>query len=368
MKETKNQKKSGDRISQILSEFKKDFDRELEKQFEKELRISKKIHPIAVRLMKDIRSINVAGGKRVRPALAFYAYSACGKKPSKKILRAVMSLDIAHSFLLMHDDIIDRDAKRRGVDTFHEIYRKKAEQSFPQKDTLHYGNSMSIIAGDMLNTIANKVVIEAQLDPKVTSDAIYKLQELVYQVVPGEALDVHLEFRGNATEKEILAVHEWKTAHYTFENPIHFGCILAGRNEPSLLRKWTNYSIPLGIAFQLRDDILGVFGDEKKLGKPVGSDVIEGKETLLVVQARKKGNEKQKQIIDRYLGKEDLTRKELKEFRSLIVETGSLDYSQRMCQKLAEKSLQNLKSINIKDGVAREFFEGIAYYIINRDK
>jgi len=123
----------------------------------------------------------------------------------------------------------------------------------------------------------------------------------------------------------------------------------------------------LGKAFQIRDDILGIFGDEKKLGKPVGSDIIEGKQTLLVIKALELGSRKQKEIVKKYLGKKDLKIKELEEFKNIIKETGSLAYCQDLSEKFVRESLAALSKIDIKNKEAEIFLRGIAEYMVKRN-
>lgn len=163
-------------------------------------------------------------------------------------------------------------------------------------------------------------------------------------------------------------MHEGKTARYTFEGPLHLGCVLAGQEKNTkLLEAFSAYSLPVGGAFQIQDDILGVFGSEQKLGKSVGADIIEGKQTLLVVQALKSGTARQKGAIKNLLGKKDLTKPEVESFRRILRETGSLEYSQKLAGKLVAESLSVLKNVEFKNKEAKNFLESIAEYIIKRE-
>jgi geranylgeranyl diphosphate synthase, type I len=179
-------------------------------------------------------------------------------------------------------------------------------------------------------------------------------------------IDVIMGYSGRATEEQILKMHEGKTARYTFEGPAHLGCLLAGGDE-EILKSFSDYALPLGKAFQIRDDVLGVFGDEKKLGKPVGSDITEGKQTLLVLKALESGDKNQKELIKRYLGRKNLTEKEIEGFRQVVRETGSLDYSQKLAEKFVSESLDSLSKIDFKNEEAKTFFKGIAEYMVKRE-
>jgi geranylgeranyl diphosphate synthase type I len=162
-------------------------------------------------------------------------------------------------------------------------------------------------------------------------------------------------------------MHEGKTARYTFEGPLHLGCLLA-QGSDAILKGFTAYALPLGKAFQLRDDILGVYGDEKELGKPVGSDIIEGKQTLLLIKALEQANDKQKHILSSYFGKPDLSPAELEQVRAVIRETGSLRYSQTLAETFVKESLAALEVVDFKNEEAKQFLKGIAQYIIERKK
>lgn len=351
---------------EMLQEYKKKVDPKLRKYFERKMKQAGKIDPLAREAVKMIADFTLSSGKRIRPALVYYGYLAAGGKNDERIVEASMGIELAHTFLLIHDDIIDRDETRHGISTLHESYKKIGRRIAPKKDAVHFGNSMAMIAGDMAAAMANEIIFNSRFSPEVIVRALDKMQDIIYITIPGEMLDVVLEFRGRATEKEIFRMFEGKTSRYTFEGPLHLGCILAG-GDKDMFSGFTKYSLPLGKAFQLQDDILGVFGDEKKLGKPVGSDVSEGKQTILLIKSRQNGNQRQKNILDKCLGKKDLKKEELEEFRNVIRETGSLEYSQSIARKFVDDSLNSLKKIRFKNEEARVFLEGLARYIIERE-
>ncbi len=349
-----------------LKEYKERLDPALKAYFAKKIEQAEKLDPLAVEAVETIADFTLAGGKRIRPALVYYGYLAAGGQDDPKILEASMSIELAHSFLLMHDDIIDRDAMRHGVETVHERYKKIGKRIAPQEDEVHFGNSMAMIAGDMASNMAYEIIFNTKFSAETIIRALDKIQNIVYVTIPGEMLDVVMEMKGQATEEEILRMFEGKTSRYTFEGPLHLGSILAGGTDEMSVG-FTKYSLPLGKAFQIRDDILGVFGDEKKLGKPVGSDVIEGKQTILLVKALELGNFEQKNVLKKYLGKKDLTEKELAQFREVIRATGSLEYSQNLSQQLVTEAVAALAQIDFKNEEARQFLAGLADYIIVRE-
>jgi len=351
---------------EMLKKYKEKIDLTLEKYFDGKIKQAGEIDITAEEAVRMIKDYTMAGGKRIRPAVLYYAYLACGGKEEEKIIEASMSVELLHSFLLIHDDVIDRDATRHGVETMHEKFKAVARKYDVAKDINHFGNSMAMIAGDMTAAMACDIIFNGKFGSDEIVRALRKLQDIVFVTIPGEMLDVIMEYSGRATEEEVLKMYEGKTARYTFEGPMHLGCMLAGGDEENL-KKFSDYSLPLGIAFQIRDDIIGIFGNEKKIGKPVGSDVIEGKQTLLVVKALEIGNKDQKNLIKKYLGKKDLSEAELDKFRSVIKESGALEYSQNLSEKMVAEALEALSNIDFKNEEAKVFFEGIVQYMVKRE-
>lgn len=351
--------------SKTLAEFKKKVDPEIEKYFEKVIREAENKDDIIAEALRYVRKIILAGGKRLRPAFMYYGYLAAGGREKDKIIKTSIGIELVHTFLLIHDDIIDKDKKRHGLDTINFRYEKLGKKFFRQINPGHFGNSMAIIFGDMVAALGNQVIFNSDFNPALIVKALHKLQTIISATVVGQARDVYMEYRKRTTEKEVLKMYEYKTAKYTIEGPLHLGAILAGADD-KLLKVFSAYAIPVGIAFQIQDDILGVFGDEKKLGKPVGSDVRQGKYTILVAKAIEKAGGKQKDIIKNILGKNDLTKNELEIFRNMIIETGALSYAKNMAVKLANQGKRAIEKEKINPE-AKEFLTGIAEYMVKRE-
>lgn len=348
-----------------LAHFKKKIDPEIGRYFDRIIQEAGKRDKIIADALRYVKKLVLAGGKRLRPAFMCYGYLAAGGKERDEMLKTSASIELIHIFLLIHDDVIDKDVKRHGMDTVNVRYQKIGEKIFPGVDHNHFGNSMAVIVGDMISALGNQILYDSRFDSKRIIKALHKLQSLISMTGIGEAQDVYMEYKKKASEKEILAMYENKTAKYTIEGPLHLGAILGGANG-SLLKILTNYSVPVGIAFQIQDDILGVFGNEEKLGKSVGSDISSGKQTLLVVKAREKADRNQKRILDETLGKKNLTQKEIEAFRSVIKETGALDYAKKMSMDLIIQGRKAIEKSKIKKE-SKEFLVGIAEYMINRE-
>ena len=353
-----------DAKTELLS-YKKILDKKLSLYFSRKLKEMREFGLSARGAVKSIRDLTLAGGKRVRAGFMYWGYKASGGKEIEKIIEASMSIELTHIFLLIHDDIIDRDDFRHGVETIHKKYERLARRFYKKTDPKHFGDSMAIVTGDMAAAYGNDVIFNSRFAPEQKQKALSKLQEIVANTVSGEILDVVLEAKGRATEKEILEVHRNKTAKYTVEGPLHLGALLAGADEKTL-RILSDYAIPVGIAFQIQDDILGAFGDEKKLGKPVCSDLREGKQTLLIAKVLEFGNKEERKIIGDLLGKKDISEKEIVLFRNTVKNSGSLEYSQNLARKYVEQGKKAVMKSDFGKEV-NEFLTGIADYIVNRE-
>jgi geranylgeranyl diphosphate synthase type I len=339
-----------------LGRYKKKVDLALEQFFSKKLAESKKIDSVATEMVSLLKEYTLRGGKRIRPALVYYGYRCVSDKDLKEVVKASLSVEFLQSFLLIHDDIIDCSNLRRGKLTMHKIY-----ESIYKNPVL--GTSMAIIAGDLASAYANEAIATAKLKQKNKTDAIASLNRTLAEVIFGQALDILFELKPG-TKEYIELVHRFKTASYTMEGPLHIGAILGGADEKQL-KLLSKYAIPLGKAFQLQDDILGMFSTEQELGKPVDSDLKEGKKTLLIIKALENATPKQKKTIQNALGNKNLTKKQFESVREIIKETGSLNHSQKIAKDLITQAKTPIEKSNFK-AEAKEFLIGIADYMLER--
>lgn len=348
-----------------LKILKEKIDKEIKDFFEEIIRETRGRDKFIAEELEYVKKVILSGGKRLRPAFMYYGYLAASGKEKEKIIKASVSVELIHCFLLIHDDIVDRDKKRHNLDTLNFRYSKIGKKLFKIDNGDHFGDSMAIIMGDMINALGNKVLFDSKFEAKNIIEALSKLQEIVSYTVVGEAQDIYIEYRGKTTEKEVLKMYENKTAKYSIEGPLHLGAILAGASEKKL-QGFSEYSIPLGIAFQIQDDILGIFGSEDKLGKTVGADIIEGKQTLLVVKAKEGSTRSQLKTLNSLLGKKDLTKAEVKKFQEIVRETGALDYASDLAKKLIVKSKKELAKLRIEKE-AKDFLLEVADFMVERD-
>lgn len=351
-------------LSIKLNEFKEAIDREIVKYLDKNIKEAEEKDIFISQALKYVKKMALSGGKRLRPAFMYHGYSLAGGKDKERIMKTAVSIELIHLFLLIHDDVIDRDDMRHGVKTLNSQYADLSRNMFLADDHGHYGNSMAIIVGDMVGALGNKIIFESGFPRDMVHKALSKLQDIISMTVIGQARDIYMEYRGKAAEDEILKMYEYKTAKYTVEGPLSLGAVLAGADD-DLTERISAYAIPVGIAFQIQDDILGVFGSEKKIGKPVGSDIEEGKMTILVSKARDYASSEQKKAMDDILKKKSLTGRDVDIFRDVIRDSGSLDYAKELSRRYVETGRKALDDLPPSE--AKDFLFAVAEYMGKRE-
>ncbi|KKS32239.1 MAG: hypothetical protein UU93_C0008G0001 [Candidatus Amesbacteria bacterium GW2011_GWA2_42_12] len=331
-------------IDQKLAEY---FDKEMlcdfgfntrQKQVVREMLLHSKEH-------------NLRRSKRLRSSFVHYGYQLEGKKADDKIWQAAMAVELVHSGILMHDDIQDRDVLRRGGPTTHEFYRKK------MGGDLHLGEAIGINAGILLQSLGYEMLAKCG-----STDAMVKMLRGVSNTAYGQSYDILLEFEKKWSEDDIIALHKAKTAIYTYENPLFIGALLAKLPQKAL-SILHDYSMDGGVAFQLQDDILGVFGDEEETGKSADSDLKQGKSTLLVLKAF------DEPTVQKVWGDMNATRVDLDAAKQVIINCGSLEYNRKLAKEFATKAAvtaSKLRGLNL-DTEAVDYIQGIAEYMVERE-
>lgn len=346
-----------------------DFQKKINKRIDCFFKIKKKkiglIAPSLIGFMENIQNL-CKKGKRLRAAYIYFGCLAAGGEDKKNILDLCASIELIHSYFLIHDDIMDQDAVRRGMMTMHACYEQIHKKLYKNGDSAHFGESMAIIGGDMASAFGYDILAKSKLPDKIKIKILNKINSLIIDTTAGQFLDIKLEVGSNVNRHDIMTVLKYKTAKYTIEGPLHIGAIAADKNVKKNLKIFSDYAIPLGVAFQIRDDILGIFGSEEKLGKPVGSDMRENKRTILVYKAFERANGAQKKILKNCLGNNKLTKNQINDFRQVIVDTGSLDYAQKEANKLLAEALDVIKKANLaKEG--KNFLIGVGEYLTRRE-
>lgn len=297
------------------------------------------------------------GGKAIRAFLVYLGYTACGGKDLKKILPICLAFELIHDGFLIEDDIIDESETRRGKSTIHKRFEKKFGY--------HYGVSQAIMLADIAFFEAFGLVNAVQFDDKVRAKCSKKLINVLLETAYGEILDVEYTYVA-AKISQIWQMTSFKTAKYTFVGPLTLGGICAEASN-SRLNDLEEFGLLVGTAFQLQDDILGVFGDEETLGKSVLSDMREGKNTILIYRASELANKKDLDVIKKVWGDGDSSERDLAKVREIITRSGALDWCKKEESRLVGKAKGFIKIIT-KDTRLRAIFQQMADFVVSREK
>jgi len=340
-----------------LREYARQADKFLDSFFEKKKAQATKIDPELANILQIFQDYS-KGGKKARGALTVLGYQAGGGKNLSAILPISCGIELFHNFLLIHDDIIDMDAQRRGKPTVHAIYAKSRGE--------HYGNSKAIMIGDIGAFLAYELLLSSNFSKERTLQAVRKLNEFLLKTGYGELLDIDYDFKKEVTWDDILKVRTYKTAYYTIVMPLTVGAVLTGVARGQL-KAIEEYGIPVGIAFQLTDDILGVFGDSEKTGKSNISDIRDGKKTFLYAKSLEMAKGKDYKFLKRWYGARDVNESKAREIRKIMTDRGALAYSQNLADKLVNKGKTYIGEIT-KMKKYQKVLESLADFIVKREK
>lgn len=296
------------------------------------------------------------GGKMLRGCLVKLGYEIASGKSTADILNAAAAIEIFQTSILAHDDIIDLSPTRRGKPT---IYKSLGGD--------HYAISQTICLGDIGFFLAVKQISESNFNPKNKVKAVSYFSDMMIQTGLGQMLDIELpRIPKFMTEDAVLQIHRLKTSYYTFVYPFKIGAILGGA-KPILLKNFESFGENLGLAFQIQDDILGVFGNEDILGKSAISDIVEGKNTLLYTFARKHADKKQLEILMNFYGKGEITKKQHELIKDVFVKSGSLEYSKKRVLYYSQVAKEIIPIIT-KIKSQQIMLTDLADYLVNREK
>jgi geranylgeranyl diphosphate synthase type I len=307
-----------------------------------------------------LRSFILAGGKRLRPAFCHWAFVGAGGSPSDEVVvNAGAALELLHTFALIHDDIMDGSSTRRAVDTIHVGFEARHAVDGWRGEGRRFGEGVAILVGDLAFVYADRLMAGAP--PK----ALDVFAELRVEVNVGQYLDLLGTARGDVDRDSARRISLYKSGKYTVERPLHLGAALAGRLD-ELAAPLTAYGLPLGEAFQLRDDLLGVFGDATVTGKPVGDDLREGKPTVLLAIAAERVGSAGHAVLDR-LGAADLDDDEITALQDLLIDVGAVDEVEATIDRLVADATAALGAIELFGGAGAALAE-LATYVAGRDR
>ena len=322
-------------------------------------------------LRQAVLAYPLSGGKALRPALLAWACRALGGS-LPAALRAGAAVELYHTYTLVHDDVIDRDALRRGNPSAHALMEEEGRKQFGlNHEAAHYGLSMAILAGDCQQCWAITLLAtlpELGVDPCVTLRLVHQLQRVVGPaIVEGEARDIQLPFLpvAEVAEEDILHMMRTKTsALFCFCG--WAGGLLARGGEDTEVRALAEYGERAGTAFQLQDDVLGLVGSEQKLGKPVGNDLREGKRTLIIALAWGRADEAERAQLSAVLGHDGASHEDIVAATQLLRRLGAIDDVKAMAARCLQDALHCLDTLPENDGV--RLLRELAETMVKREK
>lgn len=306
------------------------------------------------------------GGKRIRGALVLAGYEMCGGKNQESILPAARAIEMFHAYILMIDDIQDRSALRRGRPSAHKMIEAYHAKHGLRGDAAHTGTSLAINAALAGAHAAQMVLANLDVDSNYRLKALSITNRTMAITAHGQTLDILNELVDMPDEADIERVLEWKTALYSVINPLQVGMVLAGVECP-VTTAVTAYGMHAGKAFQVVDDILGIYGDEKELGKTPGDDIREGKGTLLVLYALQHAKPADKKFLRKCLGNPSLTMADFKECQEIIQRSGAVDHANKVAAQHLDQAIESLDQVQgfwTEDGA--RFLKSLALALKNR--
>lgn len=311
--------------------------------------------------MMEIRRLVLLGGKRLRPAFCHWGFVGAGGSPYASLVTdAGAAFELMHAFALFHDDVMDDAASRRGEPTTHTVFAERHAAGGWSGEPRRFGEGVAILIGDLAFVYADQLMSEAN----PTAWRVWN--ELRIELNVGQVLDILGSVRGVRSVAHAERICRYKSGKYTIERPLHLGAALAAPERfRELAPALSAYGLPLGDAFQMRDDVMGAFGDTETTGKPVGGDLREGKPTPLLARAIEAASGAQLVVLDG-VGNPALTAEQIADIQQVIVETGALADLESTITRLTVAAVAALDQIDLVGG-ARDELIALAEYVSQRE-
>jgi len=354
---------TGELGKKFLKDYIVNTEKILEEYFECRINEATLVSDINATIMKAFYE-TVRRGKRIRGTLLSLGYQLANDTKESEVLFASLSVELFHAAVLVHDDIMDEDDIRRGLRTIHkqvEDIAREAKITNPE----HYGISQAINIADAGYFCAWDFLLNSGIDNERIRKAGKIFTDSIVRVVHGQILDVATVSMKGKSENHIKKIHTYKTAEYTGVMPLLMGAKLAGIEDPIIFEAIKNYGLAFGWAFQIQDDILGIFAEEEEFGKPIGSDLREGKNTFLTLYVQKFGNQEQKEFLDYCMGNQNLTKGDVETMKKHFKESGAYDHTYQLGMNYVKEGISHIPVITNKPKIS-EVLESMIVYMMER--
>lgn len=360
-------KRSEEIFATTLADYKSRIDTDIEQYSKKIQKSTLQSFGVNSRVALDAYlEILGRGGKRIRGALVMAGYEIAGGTDNRMILQAARAVELIHAYLLVIDDINDRSPIRRGGLPAHLILSEYYRSKDLGVDDLHFGESIAMHASLVANHTAQSVLLSLDVSPELKIRALDALNKSLVVTGFGQANDVFNEvLGGEVDERAVMNVLEWKTAHYTFLSPLQLGMILAGATDEQI-NSIKPFAMNAGLAFQISDDNLGVFGTEFESGKSPLDDIREGKRTLLATYALEHGTDGDKNFLMQMLGNSGLTQLEFERVKEILIRSGALDYTKRIAATHVRDAQDSLVANKFYSVSQTSFLKSLSDYLLSR--
>lgn len=368
-----------------LIDFKTNFDNQLSIFLLNKIQQAAHINPTAEINLKEIYRVILevkSAGKRIRPALTYFGFLASGKAPNKQemetIIQVGIALELFHTFALIHDDIIDESLTRRGSPTVQSFYQDYFKQDLLDNHPSlhqnlddranHFALGATILAGDFAYMLSQEVIGKLPSSPAV--DAMKTLfYQMQFELISGQLDDCYgvgmadFDTLDPANIEHMLIL---KSGNYSIQKPLLLGATLAGASD-SQIASFNIAGEKIGLVYQLTDDIISLFGDENKTGKPSKADIVEGKRTLMMSTYYNQLNDEERLILKEQLGNANIANSEIDQLKQKMIESGVVDQIKDRCQKENAEALDIIYSSFDKDNDGITFIRDMSAYLIARD-
>src|SRR5450432_1873218 len=304
---------------------------------ETRLDVARRHGPEVVEMVSAVRDLCLRGGKRLRPALLVAGYRAASERAElEPALDAGVALELLQAYLLIHDDWMDGDLVRRGGPAVHAQLAKHFRSE-------HKGHASGILAGDYASAVALEALSQVEMKASVALSALACFAEMQLDAIAGQQLDLI------GGEYDVELAYQLKTGSYTVRGPLRLGAILASAS-PRTLRALDRFALPVGVAFQLRDDLLSAFGEPKRTGKPLGNDLRAGKRTALLVAGLRLARGKDLRALKHAVGSASATDAEVRAALSVLESSGARAAVEARVTELTHAGLREIKNGVTKQG------------------
>lgn len=306
------------------------------------------------------------GGKRIRGSLSMSAYELFGGTDEQLIIRAACALEILNTYILIADDIQDRSESRRGGKTAHIQLRDYHVAERLKGDAYHFGEALAINSFLIAEHYASNIIAGLPTTADIRIKALQNVNKCFIVTAHGQTMDLFVEATGTSSLNDVNNILEWKTAYYTFINPLQLGAILAGAPDDAM-NVLAEYGLFAGKTFQITDDIIGTFGNEAQTGKSILDDIKEGKRTLLVMHALAKATASDSYFLESCLGNQSLTMHDFERCQKILVDTGALDSAKHEAALSSQKATAVLQKQTNWQKEPKQFLVDLVQYLLVRE-